>query len=221
MVARLAELPPLQRRALPAPFHLNHPLWVADRAVDPTNHVFAHEVPAPGGMAGLEALIGRVAGTPLNRTRPLWEMHVCQPFDDGRIAVITKMHHALADGVAANALLGNIVDGLGGDPRPARDRPHRELVLEPTPTWFEQLRMALVDAVLQIGRLPELLSRTCEGGRRRAAPSPRIDASRFPARCSTYPAPRSTARSPRAATSPPRCCRSTRSRRCSAPTASP
>ena len=50
-------------------------------------------------------------------------MHVCQPFDDGRIAVITKMHHALADGVAANALLGNIVDGLGGDPRPARDRP--------------------------------------------------------------------------------------------------
>ena len=74
-------------------------------------------------MAGLEALIGRVAGTPLDRTRPLWEMHVCQPFGDDRIAVITKMHHALADGVAANALLGNIVDGLGADPRPARDRP--------------------------------------------------------------------------------------------------
>ncbi|MET0837400.1 MAG: wax ester/triacylglycerol synthase domain-containing protein, partial [Marmoricola sp.] len=91
MVARLAELPPLQRRALAAPFHLNHPLWVTDRPVDATHHVFAHEVPAPGGMAGLEALIGRVAGTPLDRTRPLWEMHVCEPFDDGRIAVITKM----------------------------------------------------------------------------------------------------------------------------------
>ena len=160
MVARLAELPPLQRRALPAPFSLNHPLWVTDQPVDATHHVFAHDVPEPGGMAGLEELIGRVAGTPLDRTRPLWEMHVCEPFGDGRIAVITKMHHALADGVAANALLGNIVDGLGGDPRPARHRPRRELELEPTPSWFEQLRMALVDAVLQIGRLPGLVSRT-------------------------------------------------------------
>jgi diacylglycerol O-acyltransferase len=189
MVARLAELPPLQRRAIPAPFYLNHPLWVSDRAVDPTNHVFAHEVPAPGGMAGLETLIGRVAGTPLNRTRPLWEMHVCEPFDDGRIAVITKMHHALADGGAANALLGNIVDGLGGDPRPARDRPHREQELERTPTWFEQLRMALVDAVLQIGRLPELLSRTVKAvaavvRHRRAStiavPRPVLDVPRTP-----------------------------------------
>ena len=47
-------------------------------------------------------------------------MHVCQPFDDGRIAVITKMHHALADGVAANALLGNIVDGLAAATRGRR-----------------------------------------------------------------------------------------------------
>jgi diacylglycerol O-acyltransferase len=160
MLARLAELPPLRRRAIPAPFHLNHPLWVTDRAVDAAHHVFSHEVPAPGGMRGLEILIGRVASTPLDRTRPLWEMHVCQPFGDNRIALITKMHHALADGVAANALLGNIVDGLGDDPRPARDRPRSEVELEPTPTWFEQLRMALVDATLQIGRLPGLVSRT-------------------------------------------------------------
>ncbi len=160
MVARLAELPPLRRRAVPAPFHLNHPLWVTDRTVDPSRHVFAHEVPAPGGMRGLEELIGEVAGTPLDRTRPLWEMHVCRPFGDGRIAVITKMHHALADGVAANALLANIVDGAGGDPRPARARPDRAVQLEPTPTWFAQLRLALVDAVLQIGSLPGLVSRT-------------------------------------------------------------
>ena len=41
---------------------------------------------------------------------------MCRPFDDDRVAVITKMHHALADGVAANALLANIVDGLASDP---------------------------------------------------------------------------------------------------------
>src|SRR4029079_12163158 len=144
ILARLEELPPLRRRALPAPFHLNHPLWVTDRPVDPAHHVFVHDVPSPGGMAGLETLIGRVAGTPLDRTRPLWEMHVCQPFGDNQIAVITKMHHALADGVAANALLGNIVDGLAADTRPARDRPRAEEQLEETPTWFDQLRLALI-----------------------------------------------------------------------------
>ena len=189
ILARLEELPPLSRRALPAPLHLNHPLWITDRAVDPRHHVFAHDVPAPGGMEGLEKLIGRVAGTPLDRTRPLWEMHVCQPFDDDRIAVITKMHHALADGVAANALLGNIVDGLGADSRPARDRPRVAVAVEPTPSWFEQLRMAVVDAVLQIGRLPELITRTVRAvaavvRHRRAStvsvPRPLLDVPRTP-----------------------------------------
>jgi diacylglycerol O-acyltransferase len=189
MLARLAELPPLQRRALPAPLHLNHPLWLTDRPVEPRHHVFAHDVPAPGGMAGLEALIGRVAGTPLDRTRPLWEVHVCQPFGDGRIAVITKMHHALADGVAANALLANIVDGAGADPRPARARPRRELELEPTPTWSEQVRLALTDAIRQIGQLPGLVSRTLRAvaavlRHRRAStvsvPRPLLDVPRTP-----------------------------------------
>jgi len=160
IVARLAELPPLRRRALPAPFRLHHPLWLTDRLVDPARHVFWHDVPAPGGMRGLEELIGRVAGTPLDRSRPLWEMHVCQPFDDGQVAVITKMHHSLADGVAANALMAGLVDEAGADVRPARERGSPALELEPTPTWFAQLRMALLGSITQIGSLPGLLSRT-------------------------------------------------------------
>jgi len=160
ILARLAQLPPLRRRVLPPPFRLHHPLWITDRPVDPTQHVFLHEVPAPGGMLGLEALIGTVAGTPLDRSRPLWEMHVCQPFDDGRVAVITKMHHALADGVAANALMSGLVDGAGADVRPARDRPAAPLELEPTPGWFTQIRSALWGAFLQLGSLPGLLTRT-------------------------------------------------------------
>lgn len=52
IVARLAELPPMRRRVLPAPFRLHHPLWITDRPVDPQHHVFEHEVPAPGGCRG-------------------------------------------------------------------------------------------------------------------------------------------------------------------------
>ena len=160
ILARLEQLTPLRRRVLPAPFRLHHPLWIIDRPVDIKQHLFHHEVPAPGGMRGLEELIGQVAATPLDRSRPLWEMHVCQPFEDGQVAVITKMHHALADGVAANALLANVVDDSGTDLRPARERPQPALELETTPTWFAQLWSALAGAIVQIGSLPGLLTRT-------------------------------------------------------------
>ena len=83
---------------------------VADHEIDLSRHIVAHTLPAPGGMAELEELIGEVAGTPLDRSRPLWEMHVCQGLPDDQVAVVVKMHHALADGNAANALLGNVTD---------------------------------------------------------------------------------------------------------------
>ncbi len=183
LLARLARLPPLARRVLPAPLHLNHPLWVTDRPVDLAHHLVSHEVPAPGGMRGLETLIGEVAGTPLDRSRPLWEMHVCQPFGDQRFAVITKMHHALADGVAANALLGNVIDDESGSLDPGRG----SVPLEPVPARRTQLGSALFDAVAQIGLLPGLLRRTVTAlaslvrvrrGSQVAVPRPVLDAPR-------------------------------------------
>ena len=154
LVGRLNRLPPLQQRVLQVPFSLNHPLWIADADVDLSRHIVAHRLPAPGGMAELEALIGEIASTPLDRSLPLWEM---QGMPDGMVAVVVKMHHALADGIAANALLGNVTDDPGAegvlDPGPP-------FTLEPTPSRGRQVRMALVDAARQAFTLPALLWRT-------------------------------------------------------------
>ena len=65
---------------------------------------------ATAAMRDLEALIGAIASTPLDRRVPLWELHFCEGLADGRVAVVGKMHHALADGAAANALLANVTD---------------------------------------------------------------------------------------------------------------
>ena len=105
-------------------------------------------------MAELEDLIGRIAGSGLDRSLPLWEMHLCEGLADGRMAVVAKLHHALADGVAANALLANVTDqavaGAAAGRRPgARRRAETTLVRE-----------ALVDAVRQLGTVPGLLWRT-------------------------------------------------------------
>ncbi|WP_062800215.1 WS/DGAT/MGAT family O-acyltransferase [Williamsia muralis] len=190
MLARLGQLPPLQRRALPVPLSLNHPLWISDQPIEPARHLFLHDLPEPGGMAELEAVTGEIAGTPLDRSIPLWEMHVCQGMADGRIAVIGKMHHALADGVAANALLGNITDQSDDpeqNPAPQEDSRSDSWALEPTPTKAEQTRLALSDAIRQMGTVHGLLSRTASGinavvrhrrGESVSVPRPVLDAPR-------------------------------------------
>lgn len=62
-------------------------------------------LPGPGGMDELMTLVSRLHGSLLDRSRPLWEMHLIEGLADGRYAIYTKIHHALADGTSAMALL--------------------------------------------------------------------------------------------------------------------
>lgn len=56
-------------------------------------------LPAPGGDAALAELIDDLASTPLDRTRPLWDVHVVDGVDGGS-ALVTRMHHCIGDGMA-------------------------------------------------------------------------------------------------------------------------
>ena len=76
-------------------------------------------------MKELEELVGRIISVPLDRNIPLWELHLVEGLEGGRVAVVAKLHHALADGNAANNLLGNVTGARGPD-----GPPH---ALEPTP----------------------------------------------------------------------------------------
>lgn len=155
--ARLHLLPPFRRRLMKVPFQIHHPVWVEDRDFDQNLHVQQDRVAAPGGMRQLEELIGRIAGTQLDRSRPLWEIHVCEGMADGRIAVVTKMHHAIADGNAANALLANIMDLVPDAVTPVRTDTWEG---EHTPTKGELLRQAVIDWFRQLLWLPALLLKT-------------------------------------------------------------
>jgi diacylglycerol O-acyltransferase / wax synthase len=83
------------------PLKLHHPMWMENDDIDLDYHVRQVQVPAPGGRRELDQLIGHIASTPLDRGRPLWEMYVAQGLTDNRIAIIHKVHHVLADGVAS------------------------------------------------------------------------------------------------------------------------
>ena len=152
VLARLDRLPPFGRRVVHVPFRLNHPVWVADRPLDMSRHIVHQALPRPGGRKELEELVGRIISVPLDRGIPLWELHLVEGLEGDRVAVVAKLHHALADGNAANNLLANVT----GERGPAGP-PH---ALEPTPGRARLVGDALRDAVRQLFSLPALLRRT-------------------------------------------------------------
>jgi diacylglycerol O-acyltransferase / wax synthase len=98
---RLMALAPLRFELVDIPLKLHHPMWFQRHDIDLDYHMRQARVPAPGGRRELDQLIGEIASTPLDRGRPLWEMYVVEGLAENRIAIIHKVHHVLADGVAS------------------------------------------------------------------------------------------------------------------------
>ena len=160
-LARLKRLPPMRRLVVTIPFGLNHPMWLTQHTIYTGRHLYRQRVPGEGTMRDLEKLIGRIASTKLDRRFPLWELHYCEGMADGRVAVVGKMHHALADGAAANALLGNVTDVRSAAVPPPPDDVYEATDQVPGQLWL--MRRGLLDAVLQVFSLPALLLRTIRG----------------------------------------------------------
>jgi diacylglycerol O-acyltransferase / wax synthase len=98
---RLFALAPLRYQLVDIPLKLHHPMWVQNRDIDLDYHLRRATVAAPGGRRELDELIGEIASTPLDRSHPLWEMYVVDGLADNRVAIIHKVHHVLADGLAS------------------------------------------------------------------------------------------------------------------------
>ncbi len=152
---RLPLLDPLRYKLVDIPWRLHHPMWLEDcdpNAIDLDYHLRRVTVPAPGGRRELDEVIGRVASTPLDRSRPLWEFHFAEGLAGGRFAVIGKVHHALADGVASVNLLGRLL----GDAVDGQDT-ERSGVTAAAPLRADLLRAAARDHARQIVKLPGLI----------------------------------------------------------------
>lgn len=96
LIARVeARLPRMRRyaqRATPVPFALGHPTWEDDPNFAVRDHVHRWAIPSPGGDAELAETVATLLTQPLERDRPLWEMHVLEGLHDGRSALFQKVH---------------------------------------------------------------------------------------------------------------------------------
>ena len=103
--SRVAPIPSFRRKLRNVPLHLDHPIWVDDEDFDIDRHVHRLALPSPGGDKELSDVCGHLAGIPLDRSRPLWEMWVIEGLPDGKVAVFSKMHHATVDGVSGSNMI--------------------------------------------------------------------------------------------------------------------
>ncbi|MCB0950073.1 MAG: wax ester/triacylglycerol synthase family O-acyltransferase [Mycobacterium sp.] len=159
--SRLYRLDPFRYELIDIPFKFHHPMWRENAEVDLEYHVRPYRVESPGGRRQLDEAVGRIASTPLDRGRPLWEMYLIEGLAGGRIAVLGKIHHALADGVASANLLAR-----GMDPHDGTQAERDSYATDPAPSKGELVRTAFGDHLRQIARLPSVVRYTAQGVRR-------------------------------------------------------
>ena len=125
--ARLSLVPRYRQRVAQVPGHLGDPVWLDDPGFDLTYHLRRSGLPRPGTEAQLLDLVSRLTSRPLDRRRPLWEAYLVEGLGRDRVAVVTKTHPALVDGLGAVDIAQVLLD-VSPDapaPRPAEWRARR------------------------------------------------------------------------------------------------
>jgi diacylglycerol O-acyltransferase / wax synthase len=111
MEERLPLLPPLRWRLAEVPLGLDYPYWIDDPDFDLDFHVRELAMPPGTGDVKLAEQVARIVARPLDRARPLWEIYLIHGVDDGEhMALLTKIHHSLVDGLSGAEIMGVLFD---------------------------------------------------------------------------------------------------------------
>jgi diacylglycerol O-acyltransferase len=139
---RIPLVPVFQRRLVEVPLRLGHPVWVDDPEFDIDNHLRRAALPSPGGMRELGDFAADATSRQLHRDRPLWEMWVVEGLEEGKMALVGKMHHCTIDGVSGAELLSVLFD-LEAEPPAHEHQGERHLDLR-VPSTFELVSHAVL-----------------------------------------------------------------------------
>jgi diacylglycerol O-acyltransferase / wax synthase len=107
---RLPLLPPLRWRLVEVPLGLDYSYWIDDPDFDLEYHVRELALPAPGSDEQLAEQTARIASRPLDRSRPLWELYLIHGLQGAKVAVLTKIHHSVIDGMSGAEIMGLLLD---------------------------------------------------------------------------------------------------------------
>ncbi len=143
MGARMHLLPRYRQRLVFAPLNLAHPSLEDDPDFNLANHLFRHELPPDSSETVLMKAVMEVYKKPLDRAKPLWELHLFNGLRGGHSAILTRIHHCLADGISGMELLA-VTTSTSPD-APAPTPPAEPWRAAPTPGTVERLASAISD----------------------------------------------------------------------------
>lgn len=185
---RLPQIPRYRQKVREVVHGLARPVWIDDRDFDITYHIRRSALPSPGSDAQLHDLVARLGSRPLDKSRPLWEMYLVEGLAKNRIAVYTKSHQALVNGMTALEIGHVIADRTQKAPEfgediwiPAREPSDAwlavgavgEFIARPG-TQLAAMRSAVVETITSTGQLAETGRRLADVARtlaRGTAPS--------------------------------------------------
>ncbi|HEX9774285.1 MAG TPA: wax ester/triacylglycerol synthase family O-acyltransferase [Actinomycetota bacterium] len=161
---RIHLVPRFRQKVVPVPFNAGRPVWVDDPHFDLDFHIRNSALPAPGGRRELAEACQRIASRPLDRSKPLWELYFFEGLEDGHVAIFSKVHHCMIDGMSgidiATILLDFTVEPREIEPappwRPAPEPSGRALLADAVVDQITNPIRAGFDIAEQIVRAPRI-----------------------------------------------------------------
>ena len=179
---RLPQIPRYRQKVRKVTLGIGRPVWIDDPDFDITYHVRRSALPSPGSDGQLHDLVSRLAGRPLDRSRPLWEMYLIEGLERNRLALFIKSHQALINGMTA-CEIGHVIADRTRRPAdvgvdiwlPVREPSDGRLIVEALGDWLARpgeelraLRSTAVDVATNTGELAQLVRRAGDVARRAA-----------------------------------------------------
>jgi hypothetical protein len=157
--AKLPRVPRYRQVVSTVPGQLLRPVWADDEHFQIRHHVRHVKVPVPGGDEQLRAVAAKLFARRLDLSRPLWEEWLLTGLADGRWAILSKVHHCMADGIGGNDLMTLVFDT---DPDAAPSEPV-SWVPAPGPSLADraadQVRDAVTWPLRQLAAVPKTSAR--------------------------------------------------------------
>ncbi|MBY0289392.1 MAG: wax ester/triacylglycerol synthase family O-acyltransferase [Mycobacteriaceae bacterium] len=167
---RLPQIPRYRQKVREVTLGLARPVWVDDPEFDITYHIRRSALPSPGSDNQLHELIARLGSRQLDKSRPLWELYLIEGLAKNRIAIYTKSHQALVNGMTALEIGHVIADRTQKRPEfgediwiPTREPSDRRLLFGAVGEWVTrpaeqigELRSAVTGVVTNAGQLADV-----------------------------------------------------------------
>lgn len=155
-----------RQKLVHVPMNMDHPYWVEDQEFDLEFHIRHIALPKPGDWRQLCIQVARLHARALDLTRPLWEMYVIEGLDNvegcpkGGFALLTKIHHAMIDGVSGSEITEYLHDL---EPYPADKPSAQPYKPAPPPNPFELMMRANINNATQPFRFLQHMARSMPG----------------------------------------------------------